>query len=252
MIRQRKVRRASRCGGALRRSGWYAVWERSAERSVMREMIVGLAMAGLLAGSVSAQEQAEAAGSIPPGSDNGGQSRATAVQDKSNRPESWAQAVDVKGVPNLFQVSDSVYRSAQPNAEGMQNLKDMGIVTVINLRSFHSDRDEIGATGLAYEHIYMKAWHPERKEVVRFLQIATDPKRTPVLVHCQHGADRTGMMIAIYRVVVQNWSREDAIQEMTTGGFGFHPIWSGLPDWIRTLDVESIRKDAGISIVTEQ
>lgn len=72
----------------------------------------------------------------------------------------------------------------------MKELKKMGIATVVNLRSFHSDRDEIGSTGLGYEHIYVKAWHPEEKEIIRFLQIVNDPKRQPVLVHCQHGAGR--------------------------------------------------------------
>jgi len=100
----------------------------------------------------------------------------------------------------------------------MRNLKKLGIRTIINLRSFHSDRDEIGETGLAYEHIYMKAWHPEDKEAVRFLQIVTDSKRTPVLVLCQHGADRIEAMIAIYRIAVQGWSKEEAIREMTEGG----------------------------------
>lgn len=170
----------------------------------------------------------------------------------ANRPKCWAQPVEAKGVPNLFKVSESLYRSAQPTAEGIRELQERGIVTVINLRSFHSDRDEIGNTGLAYEHIYMKAWHPERKEVVRFLQIVTDPKRTPVLVHCQQGADRTGTMIALYRVAVQGWSKEAAIREMTKGGFGFNRIWTNLPDWILNLDVESVRREAGIENVTEQ
>jgi hypothetical protein len=58
----------------------------------------------------------------------------------------------------------------------MQNLKEKGVATVVNLRSFHSDLDEIGETGLACEYIYMKAWHPEREDIVRFLQIVTDPK----------------------------------------------------------------------------
>jgi protein tyrosine phosphatase (PTP) superfamily phosphohydrolase (DUF442 family) len=133
----------------------------------------------------------------------------------------------------------------------MRNLQGRGIVTIVNLRSFHSDRDEIGNTGLAYEHIYMKAWHPERKEAVRFLHIVTDPKRTPVLVHCQHGADRTGTMIALYRVAVQGWSKDDAIREMTTGGFGFNEIWTNLPDWVRDLDIDALRREAGIKEATE-
>ena len=122
----------------------------------------------------------------------------------------------------------------------------MGIETVVSLRSFHSDRDEIGETGLGYEHIYMKAWHPERKEVVRFLQIVTAPKRTPVLVHCLHGADRTGTMCAVYRIVVQGWTKEEALREMTEGGFDFHPVFDNLPEWIEELDVKSLKQDAGI------
>jgi protein tyrosine phosphatase (PTP) superfamily phosphohydrolase (DUF442 family) len=134
----------------------------------------------------------------------------------------------------------------------MQNLKRMGIETVVNLRSFHSDRDERGDTGLGYEHIYMKAWHPERKEVVRFLQIVTIPKRTPVLVHCLHGADRTGTICALYRITVQGWTKQRAIQEMTESGFNFHAVFDNLPEWIEELDVESIKKDAGIVSSTEQ
>jgi len=158
----------------------------------------------------------------------------------------------LQGVPNLHKVSDNLYRSAQPTAEGMLSLKQMGIRTIVNLRSFHSDRDEIGNSGLEYEHIYMKAWHPEREDVVRFLQIVTNPERTPVLVHCMHGADRTGSMSALYRIAVQGWTKEEAVREMTEGGFNFHAVFDNLPEWIQELDMESIRKDAGIITAAER
>ncbi len=165
---------------------------------------------------------------------------------QTDRPQHWAKPMEVKGVPNLHKISDTFYRSAQPSAEGMKNLKEMGIETVLNLRSFHSDRDEIGMTGLAYEHIFMKAWHPEEEDAVRFLQIVTNPKRAPVLVHCQHGADRTGTMCVLYRVAVEGWSKEEALKEMTQGGYGFHGIWDNLVQWINALDIEGIKKKAGI------
>ncbi len=171
---------------------------------------------------------------------------AEASEPVVDRPASWAQPVKLDGVPNLHKISDTLYRSAQPTALGMKNLKQMGIKTVVNLRSFHSDRKEIGSTGLGYEHIYMKAWHPEREDIIRFLKIATDPKRTPVLVHCLHGADRTGTMSAIYRIVVQGWSKEMAVREMTEGGYNFHAIFDNLPQWIESLDIDSIKKDVGI------
>jgi protein tyrosine/serine phosphatase len=158
----------------------------------------------------------------------------------------WAQPLLVEGVPNLHIVSTNLYRSAQPNRIGMQNLEKLGVKTVINLRSFNSDRSELKGTKLQRAHIYMKAWHPEHKEVLEFLRIATDTNRTPVLVHCQHGADRTGTMCAIYRIVVQGWTKEDALREMQEGGFGYHAIWKNLPSWISKLDVESIRSELGI------
>ena len=164
----------------------------------------------------------------------------------NQRPASWAQPIQLAGVPNLHKVSSDLYRSAQPTAQGMGRLKQLGILTIVNLRTFHSDRDAIGQTGLAYEHIYMKAWHPEEEDVIRFLQIVTNPKRTPVLVHCQHGADRTGSMVALYRIAVQGWTKEAAIREMTRGGFGYHQVWINLPPWIRDMDITALRRKAGI------
>jgi protein tyrosine phosphatase (PTP) superfamily phosphohydrolase (DUF442 family) len=170
-----------------------------------------------------------------------------AQAETAKRPGDWAKPVELEGVPNLHKVSDVLYRSAQPSTQGMANLKKkLGIKTIVNLRSFHSDRDEIGKTDLGYEHIYMKTWHPEKKEAVRFLQIVTDPKRQPVLVHCKRGADRTGTMCAIYRIAVEDWSKEDAIKEMREGGFDFDKIWSNLPKWIESLDIDEIKRRAAV------
>jgi protein tyrosine phosphatase (PTP) superfamily phosphohydrolase (DUF442 family) len=169
-----------------------------------------------------------------------------AASATGTRDPRWAQPVAKPGLPNLHKVSDVLYRGAQPTAEGFRELKAMGIKTVVNLRSFHSDRDELGDVGLAYEHIYMKAWHPEDKEVVLFLQIVNDPARQPVFVHCQHGADRTGTMCALYRIALQGWTRDEALKEMTEGGFGFHEVWDNLPEYIGKLDLDDIKKRAGI------
>ena len=164
---------------------------------------------------------------------------------ESSARREWAKRIEKPGLPNLHRVTEGLYRGAQPTAEGFRELKAMGIKTVVNLRSFHSDRDELGDTGLAYEHITMKAWHAEDKEVVRFLKIVKDKERTPAFVHCQHGADRTGTMCAIYRVAVCGWSKEEAIEEMTDGGFGFHRVWGNLVRYLRELDIESIKQQMG-------
>lgn len=119
----------------------------------------------------------------------------------------------------------------------------MGIKTVVNLRAFHDDADILKDTGLTYVRIEFKTWHPEVEDIVRLLSIVTDSNKTPVFVHCQHGADRTGTMCAVYRIVVCGWNKKDAIEEMTRGGYGFHALWSNLIKFIQELDVEGIRKD---------
>jgi protein tyrosine phosphatase (PTP) superfamily phosphohydrolase (DUF442 family) len=174
------------------------------------------------------------------------QAEAIYAQDK------WAERIELPGLPNLHKVSDDLYRGAQPTAEGMKQLEKLGIKTVVNLRSLHSDRDEIKDTGLTYEHINMTTWNTEDKDVVRFLRIVTDSSRTPVFVHCQHGADRTGTMCAIYRIIIQGWSKDEAIEEMTKGGFGFHSIWQNLPDYVRRLDVGKLKRSVGLGISQTQ
>ena len=159
----------------------------------------------------------------------------------------WAEPLELPGVPNLHKVSENLYRDAQPTAEGMKQLEKLGVKTVVNLRSSRLDRNEIEGTGLAYEHISMTMWNPKTEEVTRFLKIATDGSRTPVFVHCKHGADRTGTVCAIYRIAIEGWSKDEAIAEMTKGGFGYHSIWKNLANYIRKMDVEKIRHMADLS-----
>lgn len=160
------------------------------------------------------------------------------------RAADWAEPVVLAGVPNLHRVSEELYRSAQPTETGMVNLRLMGIKTVVNLRSLGSDCGAATGAGLACESIPMQAWRVDREDAVKFLRITTDPARVPVLVHCRHGADRTGVMSALYRVAVQGWPKGKAIREMLEGGFGFHSAWKNLPAWLRRSDIEAIKKEA--------
>ncbi len=164
----------------------------------------------------------------------------------------WAEPLTCPGLPNLHKVSDDLYRGAQPTAEGIKQLQAMGIKTVINLRSSDTDRDLLDATGPTGEHIPMVAWHAGDDDVVRFLQIVTDESRLPAFVHCRRGADRTGLMVAVYRIVMQGWDKEQALAEMTQGGFRFYSGWQNLVRYIEDLDVDAIRQraDTGEPTVT--
>jgi len=161
----------------------------------------------------------------------------------STRPAAWAvPIVETLGLPNLYQVTATLYRGAQPAPQGFAELKKMGIKTVVNLRAHHTDANACAAAGLDYVAIPCDTWAVNPGQIREFLKVAGDPARQPVFIHCQHGADRTGTMIALYRIVAQNWTKEQAIEEMTSGGYGFHPLWQNLIDLIRQMDVQALRQ----------
>jgi len=158
------------------------------------------------------------------------------------RPTQWAVPLANPDVPNLHRVSPILYRSAQPNAAGMQAIEALGIVTVINLRTFHNDQDELAGTKLLSEELSVKTWHIEDEDIIRVLRICKDPAKQPILIHCQHGADRTGVMCCMYRIVIQGWTKKDAIREMTDGGYGFWPHWTNIVRYVEQVDVETLTR----------
>lgn len=163
---------------------------------------------------------------------------------------SWAVPMDRPGLPNLHKVSDDLYRGAQPTAEGFRQLEMLGIKTIVNLQTSDTDGHLLGEPGLSYERIPMTAWQPRDQDVVQFLRIVTDEGRRPIFVHCRRGADRTGMMVAVYRIAVQGWEKEQAITEMTRGGFRFNSGWRNLVQYVRDVDIDSIRQRAGLGELT--
>lgn len=163
-------------------------------------------------------------------------------QQQLPRPENWAPPVQVEGVPNLHKISDLLYRCAQPTASGFKELEKMGIKTVINLRSEHSDRNLLAGTNLKYYEIPSKATRVIEDDLLKFLKIVTNPEEGPYLVHCHHGADRTGLFVAVYRIVVQGWSKDEAIREMQRGGFGFHNTYTNIVRYLQSFDPGKFRR----------
>lgn len=147
------------------------------------------------------------------------------------RPEPWADPVAIEGVPNLHKVDENLYRSGQPTTLGMKNLERLGIKTVINLRAFNDDDDELKGTTLRKIDIPIHAWLPREKAAKKFVSITSNVEEGPFLVHCYHGSDRTGSMTALYRVSREGWTSDKAIREMLYGGYGFHKIWQPLICW---------------------
>lgn len=161
----------------------------------------------------------------------------------SIRPIDWGVPVKLDGVPNLHRVTPVFYRSAQPLKEGFPALqRDLGIKTVVSLRAFHSDKKLSAGTDMKLVSVPINTWDIDRPDVVRALaEIDVASKRGPVLLHCQHGADRTGLITALHRMLHQGWTREKALDEMRNGAFGYHAVWGNIPRFLKKVDVEKLR-----------
>ena len=159
----------------------------------------------------------------------------------------WAEPLQVQGLPNLYKVCDNLYRGAEPTAEGLQALKKLGVHTVIDLRESNGNQARMAELGLTYEHIPMTAFHVKDDNVVQFLRIAGTPDHAPIFVHCKRGADRTGLMCAIYRIALQGWTKDQAIAEMTQGGFRFNHGYQNVVNYIRDANIDQLKQQAGLT-----
>jgi tyrosine-protein phosphatase SIW14 len=135
------------------------------------------------------------------------------------------------GLSNVGRIAPAIFRGAQPRPEGYQALKTMGIRTVINLRLRHSERQAVEAAGMRSIEIPMQTTKVNAETVRRVVALMTDPGNQPVFVHCAHGQDRTGIVVAVYRMEIDGWSNSEAEAEMQA--FGFNDVWRALKAFVR-------------------
>ncbi len=162
------------------------------------------------------------------------------------KKEHYAKPVTALKLENFHKVDEKIYRSAQPNADEFKKLYAYGIRYNLNLRQLHDDNEELEGTSIENHHIRVNTSEMSYEQLVKAVSylVKTDGK---TLVHCLHGSDRTGTVIAAYRIGVQGWSKEKAIDEFVNGGFGYHSFWfPNLPRLLKSLDVEQFRKDIGL------
>lgn len=126
----------------------------------------------------------------------------------------------IEGVPNAGQVTANLYRGGQPTATGFDALASMGINIVVDLRgSREGESERVVKLGMRYVAI---PWHcpfPKDETFARFLILLRQNPGKKVFVHCRLGDDRTGMMVAAYRMAEQNWTATEAKKEMEAFGF---------------------------------
>jgi protein tyrosine/serine phosphatase len=155
------------------------------------------------------------------------------------RPSEWAQPVEAKY--NLFKMSPTLYRSALPDRTAVPLLEKLKVGTVINFLP-ESDSTWLSTPGITRIQLPYRTNHVDDSDVIKALRtIQTAEAKGPVLMHCKHGSDRTGLMAAMYRVVVQGWSKEDALNEMTQGGFGDSTHFKDGVRYMMQADVDKLR-----------
>jgi len=164
-----------------------------------------------------------------------------AAADQPARPAEWATPVQSQNLKNFYRLDGKVYRSAQPDRKGFQELKAFGISNVLSFRDHHADYKDAKGLGLTLHRIKMEAGEIKDEQVAGALRIIKSAKG-PVLIHCWHGSDRTGLVSALYRILFQNWSKDEAIEELMKGGYGYHSLYRNIPEYIRKVNTESIRQ----------
>jgi len=139
---------------------------------------------------------------------------------------------NLPGLSNVGRVTAGVLRGAQPGKDGNATLKAMGVKTVIDMRTSESEKAQVEAAGMRAVAIPIEMTRDGLKEKVeRVVALMADPANQPVYVHCRHGQDRTGIVVAAYRMKQQGWSLAEAETEMQA--FGFNDVWVNFKKFIR-------------------
>lgn len=141
--------------------------------------------------------------------------------------------IGLPGLSNVGRVAPGIYRGAQPKPEGYPTLKQIGIKTVINLRNHHSEKEAVEKAGMISIEVPINIWkNPDPEKIGKVVALLADPANHPVFLHCAHGEDRTGAVVAVYRMQVDGWGLAEAEAEMQA--FGFTDVWMGLKKFVRT------------------
>jgi len=148
---------------------------------------------------------------------------------------------NLHGLENVGRVAPGVFRGAQPGKDGFATLKAMGIRTVIDMRTTENEKLQVEAAGMKAIAVPIQMVRNGLKEKVdHVVALMADPANQPVYVHCRHGQDRTGIVVAAYRMKQQGWNLADAEAEMQA--YGFNDVWINFKKFIRQYGAEIVKK----------
>ena len=157
------------------------------------------------------------------------------------------------GINNFYQVDAHVYRGGQPTDEGFAYLARIGVKTVIDLREAdersRAEERVLTAAGMAYVNVPMTGLTPPTEsEISKILGILEDDNTGPVFVHCRRGADRTGAVVASYRIDHDHWDNARALKEAMARDMSSFQF--PRQNYIRTFQPRTIARAAGATAVT--
>ncbi len=136
----------------------------------------------------------------------------------------------IKDLPNFFQVNANLYRGAQPKENGIRQLAQMGVKTVINLRGDDESakKEEKWTTDAGMKFINISLGNllkPKDEDIEKIVALINQTKNQPVFIHCKRGSDRTGTVVAVYRMTHDDWTAKQANDEAKKFGFGWWQFW---------------------------
>ncbi len=156
-----------------------------------------------------------------------------------------AQIIASDNLPNFHQVNAGLYRGGQPKNDGFAELKKLGITIVIDLRDNDDnalkEKAVVEKAGMRFINYPLGNWsRPDIKDIDKILAEIAVSANQPVFVHCKRGSDRTGTVIAVYRIGHDGWDAKRASDEAKTFGIGWWEF--GMKDFINDYYRDRIQK----------
>ena len=141
-----------------------------------------------------------------------------------------------KDLPNFHKINENLYRGGQPTAEGIKRLAALGVKTIITFRDMREkirrEKQLAEENGLQFIHLHLSNWFAAKDdEIHHIIEVIRNPELQPVFIHCKRGADRTGTIAAVHRMMFDGWTVHEANREAKTHGIGWWQVW--MKDYIK-------------------